>query len=256
MAIDIVKKTSTANTTAKSGRTIKYIVIHYTAGVTSKAGTAASTAAYFAKSTTNASADFIVDDETIVQFNPDIKNRYCWAVGGGKYSTSGGSLYGVAANNNSVSIEICSTNTQGKVTSANDKYWYFTEEAVAKARELTKYLMDELGIDAEHVIRHYDVTGKLCPGIVGWNADSGDESAWTAFKASLTKSTASVADEIDNTPDSWAAEAVRAAVDNGILYGNDEGNYKLHTECTRQEMIVFMYRLYLSVISGQWTIKE
>lgn len=51
----------------------------------------------------------------------------------------------------------------------------------------------------------------------------------------------------DNTPDAWAAEAVNNAVKNGILYGDDTGNYKLHSECTRQEMLVFLYRFYKSI---------
>lgn len=51
----------------------------------------------------------------------------------------------------------------------------------------------------------------------------------------------------DNTPDAWAAEAVNNAVKNGILYGDDTGNYKLHSECTRQEMLIFLYRFYKSI---------
>lgn len=53
----------------------------------------------------------------------------------------------------------------------------------------------------------------------------------------------------DNTPDEWAAEAVNNAVKNGILFGDDTGNYKLHSECTRQEMLVFLHRLYKSIKS-------
>lgn len=45
--------------------------------------------------------------------------------------------------------------------------------------------METYNIDADHVIRHFDVTGKLCPGIAGWNSVTGDESKWHAFKARL-----------------------------------------------------------------------
>lgn len=48
----------------------------------------------------------------------------------------------------------------------------------------------------------------------------------------------------DNIPDEWAAEAVEWAVENHILYGNEHGDYKLHDTCTRQEMLVFLKRLY------------
>lgn len=182
----ITQKTSTHNTTASKGRKISYIVIHYTAGVTSKSGAALNTAQYFATSDREASADFIVDDFYTVQYNPDPKNRYCWAVGGAKYGNKGGKLYGIAKNTNCVSIEICSTNSTGKMQSANSKTYSFTDAVLKNALELTKYLMAEYGIDADHVIRHYDVNGKLCPGIIGWNAESGDESKWLAFKAQLT----------------------------------------------------------------------
>ena len=51
MNISITKKTSTHNTTAAAGRAIRYIVVHYTAGVTSKPGSAAGTASYFIETT-------------------------------------------------------------------------------------------------------------------------------------------------------------------------------------------------------------
>lgn len=54
----------------------------------------------------------------------------------------------------------------------------------------------------------------------------------------------SVSQEKDNTADSWAKDAVDFAVQNKILFGDDLGNYKLHDKCTRQEMLVFLYRYY------------
>lgn len=50
--------------------------------------------------------------------------------------------------------------------------------------------------------------------------------------------------KLDNTPDSWAQEAFDWAVRNKILLGDNDGNYKLHENCTRQEMLVFINRLY------------
>ncbi len=52
---------------------IKYLVIHYTAGGSSKEGSAASNRNVFL--TRNASADFCIDDKTIVQCNPDPLNE-------------------------------------------------------------------------------------------------------------------------------------------------------------------------------------
>ena len=179
--MNIIECSNTANTTELKNRKIKYIVIHYTAGITSRPGTAKSNARYFAKETTKASADFIVDDENIVQYNPDIKNRYCWHCGGSKYKTKGGSLYKVCTSANSIGIEMCSTNSAKKVTNPNDANWYFTDAVIDNCVELTKKLMEEYDIEPDHVIRHYDINGKLCPGIIGWNEDTNDISKWQDF---------------------------------------------------------------------------
>lgn len=180
--MEIVKKTSQVNTTANKGRKIEYIVIHYTAGTSSAAGKAATTAKYFANETTKASADFIVDDETVIQYNPDIDNRYTWHCGGSKLKTQGGQYFNKCTNKNSIGIEICSNNVHKKVLNANDESWYFTDESVANAVELVRELLRQYNVPSENVIRHYDVTGKLCPGIYGWNIDSGDDSEWEDFK--------------------------------------------------------------------------
>lgn len=182
-------------------KSIKYIVIHYTAGVSSKAGQARTVASYFMSADAGGTADFIIDDTEVVQYNPDPRYHACRAVGGMKLHTKGGRLYGIAKNMNCVSIEMCSTNSTGKVEAPNSPGWSVSDAVVSKTAELTKYLMDLYGIDADHVIRHYDVTGKLCPGIKGWNADSGDESAWKALKAKLTKTETTIEEvtQVDKT---------------------------------------------------------
>lgn len=188
MAINITKQTSYSNTTSYLNRPIKYIVVHYTAGSTSKAGSALNTAVMFSNPSVYASADFIVDDDTIVQFNPDIKNRFCWHCGDNKNMFSmGGKYYGKCTNANSIGIEVCSTNPNWQASDfANSKKWSFTDKVVNNAVELVKYLMQTYNIPIENVIRHYDVTGKFCPGIIGWNEDSGNAKKWEQFKARLT----------------------------------------------------------------------
>jgi hypothetical protein len=49
-------------------------------------------------------------------------------------------------------------------------------------------------------------------------------------------------EEMDNTPADWAAEAVQWAQKNGILYGDENGNLRLHENCTREMMLVFLHR--------------
>ena len=179
------------------GRSIKYIAIHFTAGSSSVCGRAMNTKRTF--ETREASADFCVDDRDIVQFNPDIKNYYCWAVGDDKKQTTGGAKFnGLATNSNTISIEICSSCKYGySLAVPNHEGWYFTEEVLANAVKLTKLLMQKYGIPIGRVVRHYDITGKLCPALVGWNDHyimSNDGKAkirknnseqWQAFKTRL-----------------------------------------------------------------------
>lgn len=195
MSITITKQTSTNKTNYCPGRDIEYIVIHYTAGSTSKRGTAINTANYWATGPTEGSADFVVDDELTVQYNPDLENRLCWHCGDTKWNTPGGSFYGKCTNANSIGIEICCTNTNYSPNDpANSSKWYFTEKVLSRAIELTKYLMQKYGIGIDHVIRHYDVSGKPCPGIRGWNTYNGStEEKWLDFKKRLGGTTTSPA---------------------------------------------------------------
>ena len=184
--MNLTKSTSTHNTTKCPGRAIAWIAIHFAANTNSRPRAALNVAGWFKNPACAASADFIVDDATAVQYNPDPRNRYCWAVGGRKYPNSkGGALYGVVTNRNSISVEISSTSKTGQVLKENDPGWSFTDAVLDRAAELVQYLMKEYGVDADHVVRHYDVSGKLCPGIVGWNKESGSEDAWRKFKARL-----------------------------------------------------------------------
>lgn len=48
--------------------------------------------------------------------------------------------------------------------------------------------------------------------------------------------------ELDNKPDIWAIEAVEWAKKNNILIGDNNGNLKLHSPCTREEVLVFLER--------------
>ena len=182
--VEIVKKTSTVHTSRYANRPLQYLVIHYTAGGTSRKGTARNVASMFGNpANRDASADFIVDDAECVQFNGDIRNRYTYAVGGGlQGNPGGGKFYGKCKNFNSISIEICSSSTNNDLRYPNTKNWYFTDAARNNAVELAPYLMDTYNIPDDHLIRHYDVNQKLCPGIIGWNKESGSEAKWIAFR--------------------------------------------------------------------------
>ena len=173
-------------------RGIKYLAIHFTAGSSSAPGRARSIKHVFEQR--QASADFAVDDAEMVQFNPDLMNYYCWAVGDKKATGS----IADAFNRNTISIEICSTLAKGtSVEKPNHEGWSYTDAALNNAVKLAKLLMSKYNIPIENVVRHYDISGKLCPGIVGWNdgrlytmdgkstAKRNNSDQWESFKKRL-----------------------------------------------------------------------
>lgn len=215
--INVNNNFKTHNTTKRTGA-IKYIVIHYV-GATGDAK--ANVNAFNKPTSTAASADFFVGHKgDIWQYNPDLKSRYTWAVGGKKQSAYGGSLYNVVKNSNSVSIEMCVKNKGNQTVNSPD--WYFTAETIDATIELVKHLMKELNIPAQNVVRHYDVNGKYCPGVVGWNAPSGSETAWNNFKAKLTGSTVNLNGSTAPTDESFK---VRVSITNLNIRKGPGTNY-------------------------------
>lgn len=165
------------NTSVRYG-SVQYIVVHYTADL----GTAANHITAFSRQTSvNASADFFVDETGIYQYNMDLRGRYSWAVGGGRQSAYGGKFFGQCTNPNSISIEMCVKSNGGSLA-ANGSGWYLEEQTITNTVALVQKLMKEFGIPISRVCRHYDVTGKLCPGIVGWNTAAGNtDGKWIQF---------------------------------------------------------------------------
>lgn len=183
-----------AQITKSINRPIKFLAIHYTAGTSSYAGCVRALRNVFQHG--SASADYAVDDKEMAQYNPDVSNYYCWAVGGSK--KPGATLHGIATNRNTISIEICSSLKKGYDRKyANHEGWYFTEATLNNAVRLAKFLMRKYNIPIERVVRHYDVTGKCCPGIAGWNdgvmytadgkptKERNNSSEWLKFKERL-----------------------------------------------------------------------
>lgn len=192
----IVHKDLTVNLKART-KPILYLVLHYSGSSHSRSGRALATYSTFVSRA--ASTDFCVDDETIVQFNPTIELKHTLAVGGSNYRNKGGKLYGVCSNANQISIEICSTcrpSTSQAVNLSNHSGWSFTPKVIDNTVRLAKAIMKRYNIPLERVIRHYDVNGKLCPGIPGWNNEplkditgriigTNDSSEWEKFKKRL-----------------------------------------------------------------------
>lgn len=157
---------------SRSTSSIKYIVWHYTAndGDTDEAN-----GKYFNSPNRNASAHYFVDDDSITQSVPD--NYVAWSVGGNRYAnyktTGGAKLYGIAKNANTLNIELCDTQKNGK--------YNVSDKTLSNAIALTKDLMKKYNIPIENVIRHFDVTGKSCPAYYV------DEILWNEVKNKIQK---------------------------------------------------------------------
>lgn len=70
-------------------------------------------------------------------------------------------------NHDTVSIECCHPDETGK----------FNDETYKSVVQLTAFLCEKYGLTQENVIRHYDVTGKICPKYFVEHED-----AWQTFK--------------------------------------------------------------------------
>ena len=152
----INKKISKYNHDSRSSRTISYIVIHWVGSES----TAKNNADYFAGGNRGASAHYFVDENSIWQSVED--RNIAWAVGshglldqGSSYAKKGHKYWGKCFNSNSISIEMCCHKKNGK--------WYIADKTIENTADLTQYLMKKYNVPASHVIRHFDVNGKLCP---------------------------------------------------------------------------------------------
>lgn len=192
---------------------IKYIVIHDTQN-TSKGADADAHFKYFNSGNRNSSADFFVDDKKILQVN-DYTKYYTWQVGDGK------GKYGIT-NQNSLGIELC-VNEDGNYN-----------KAFCNMVDLTKYLMKELGIPSERVVRHYDASHKNCPASM-----SGDSWAmWHTFKEKI-KGDDSV---FTDTKGHFAQKEIDELNKMGIVTGRTEKQFFPNEPVTRAEAAVLIRR--------------
>ena len=205
----------------RAGRTqpVRYIVMHYTAN---NGDTARNNCDYYHRvGGLQASAHYFVDEHGAMQSVRECDTA--WHCGARAY------WHPECRNANSIGIEMCSRKRA-------DGSYYILPETVANAAALAREIMQRYGIDTEHVLRHYDVTGKRCP--MPW-VDA--PAQWTAFLAMLTPENTTTDEEdddmvryskIEDVPD-WAQDTVRALVDAGALGGVGGGNLDLSMDMIR-----------------------
>ena len=142
---------------------VKGIVVHYTAnpGTDAKANRD-----YFeglsVSGSTYASSHYIIGlDGTIIQCIP--LNEIAYASND--------------RNDDTISIECCHVKKNGK----------FTDETYNSLVRLTAWLCGEYGVSEKGIIRHYDVTGKLCPKYYVKHEDK-----WSQFKEDVKNYSGSI----------------------------------------------------------------
>ena len=210
----------------RAGRTqpVRYIVMHYTAN---NGDTARNNCDYYHRvGGLQASAHYFVDEHGAMQSVRE--GDTAWHCGARAY------WHPECRNANSIGIEMCSRKRA-------DGSYYILPETVANAAALAREIMQRYGIDTEHVVRHYDVTGKRCP--MPW---VDDPAQWTAFKDTLTPKNTTTDEEdeddmvryntIDDVPD-WAQDTVRMLMDAGALQGDEHGCIDLSRDMIRGMVI-------------------
>lgn len=165
-------------------------------------------------------AHFFVDAQRIVQVLPINEVSYHAGDGMGR------------GNGATVSIEICETAPY--------------EECEAVAAMLAAALMDTLGV--ENLYTHEMFNGKYCPRLIlvrehGWEDFVGRVAS---FRGAWSMP-AAPAPVLDNTASLWAQEAIDWALANRFLVGDEAGNLRLHEAATREEVVVFLHRLFAEV---------
>lgn len=175
---------------------IEYIIIHYSASTKSSKGSAEGTVRTLDKR--GFSSDYAVDDNVIIQFADDPaawRSTACQ-----NWSTKGTAAGRYAKNDNSVSIEVSSSLEGGSKSDwvPNNPKFKFTDATLANTAYLCKMLISKYNIQKDHIIRHFDIMGKCCPGIQGWNtgAGSSNDAKFRAFVDSLYSGTPYVDSDI------------------------------------------------------------
>lgn len=141
--------------------TVEYIVIHDTGNP--DVGADAMEHYYFFRSgDKNSSAHYFVDDKQVVQIIDDSEGSWHSGV---KYKTPATPI----SNHNSIGIEMC--------INADGDY----NKAMKNTIDLAAYLLWKYDLDMDHLVRHYDANGKVCPLTMSEN----NWADWKEFKAAV-----------------------------------------------------------------------
>ena len=216
------KQAHAGNYSPGRSQPISYIVVHYTAN---KGDTAQNNLDYFARTKTGTSAHYFVDENEVCQSVQD--TDVAWHCG------SKNPRHPYCRNANSIGIEMC--NSVGSVP----------ESVRDRTAAFVRQKMKEYGLDVNHVLRHYDVTGKRCPA--PW-VDNPAE--WMEFKKMLEEDDDMSYEQFEQymnrylternakPADDWAKPYIQDAIDAGAMTDVGGTIERPQGFITRQEMAV------------------
>ena len=216
---------SPQNYQGRRSQPVSFLVLHYV-GAT---GGAEANAKHYHNNSPGISAHYFVDHGPTAEVWASVAED-CVAAHCGR--TDGKYKHPTCRNANSIGIEMCCHQRA-------DGSWYIDPETVDAAVALSRDIMARYHIPLDHVLRHYDVTGKLCPR--PWVDDPG---AWQAFlhrleepdmtkdevqalvDAAVRAAQPRVYTDMDQVP-LWARGLVGRAVAAGIIRGDGAGKLSL-----------------------------
>jgi N-acetyl-anhydromuramyl-L-alanine amidase AmpD len=140
--LKLVKQLISMNYSKGVTITPAYIVIHETANTSIGANAQRHFLYWNSNSGANSSVHFVCDQDEVIQLCE--LNWRCWHVGDGDGSSG-------ITNDNSIGIEIC--------VNADGDYMKARQNAI----DLVKWLLPQVKLTADKVVRHRDATGKYCP---------------------------------------------------------------------------------------------
>lgn len=213
-----------ANRTAED---IKYITVHYTAV---PGDTAYGECSAFYNTYRAASAQYFVDEKSVWQCVKD--KDVSWHVGNNVY------YHDEARNENTIGIEMCCRKVNTSTMSAYDKDWYFLGGTLENSANLARGLMMKYGVPIQNVIRHSDVTRKVCPAMFVW-----DYSNWVDYIKRVTKHEIDYSGEYD----------VRITADNVAVRSGPDTTYPVVRKLSKNEIVTLTEeRLTKNTYEGRW----
>jgi len=157
---------------------VEWIIVHYTGDYGSQ-GRAEKTAKAMQTWKRTVSTHYLVGDDGIYQ---TVEDRHCaWHCAYAKTNRC------AACNSRALGVDLVEHKRDTRTHSVEDCDWYFTDKVIEDGATLIAELAEKYDIAMDHIVRHFDVTGKHCPRpFVGndINEVTGEtgEYAWERFK--------------------------------------------------------------------------